>query len=304
MSDRMFGRLEALDPKTLWNGGLEALIAWLAEADSLELLAEALDLDMEVEAADRAVGPLTADLICRDIRNDSRVLIEVQLSDTDNDYLGRLIAHAAGLEAGKIVWIATHFREEHRAALDWLNRLSPSKLSFYAPELQAFRVNGSTPAPRFHLLSRPNDWTRSARRGVRITKTEELSEGRRYQLGLVGPAGASARARRAEIVLSGEAAVQRYVAALQQGREAIEATVGYPLEWVAALEGRDHRICVTAKGADIARRADWARQHQWLAERLEELYRAFAGRLRVLDERPEVAAWSRINRAPQPYSLQ
>ncbi len=321
MSEPKLGRLEALDPKTLWQGSREALIAWLAEADNLDLLDQALGLDMEVEAADRTVGPLTADLICRDLRDDSRVVIEVQFGDTDDGYLGRLIAQSAGLEAGKIVWIATRFLEEHRAALDWLNRYSTSKLSFYAVELQAFRVNRSAPAPRFHLLVSPNDWTRSARRGVRVIETEELSEGRRYQLdywssllvylrergGPIHPSGKAApkswtafrigspgirllatqgrrdQTLRAEIVLSGEEAPVRF-ARLQQQRDEIEATVGYPLEWTPAVAGRDHRIGITAKGSDIANRADWARQHQWLAERLEELYRAFVGRLRALDE--------------------
>ncbi len=331
MTEPKLGRLESLDPATLWQGGREPLIAWLAEADNLDLLDETLGLDMEVEAADRHVGPMTADLICRDIRDDSRVLIEVQLSDTDDDYLGRLIAQAAGLEASKIVWIATRFRDEHRAALDWLNRLSTSKLSFYAVELQAFRVNGSAPAPRFNLLASPNDWTRSARRGVRVIETEELSEVRRYQLdywsallshlrergGPIRPSGKAApkswtgfriacpgvrllatqdrkeQSLRAEIVLSGDEADERY-GLMQQQRQEIEATVGYPLEWRAATDGRDHSIGITAKGADIANRADWARQHQWLAECLEQLYRTFGGRLRALDEveddRPEAAA--------------
>ncbi len=321
MSDRMLGRLEAIDPTTLWTGGREAFIAWLAEADNLDLLIDALGMDLEVEAADRVVGPLTADLICRDTADDSRVLIETQLCKTDNDYLGRLISYAAGLDAGKIVWIAERFRDEHRAALDWLNRLASSRLSFYGLELQVFRVNGSLAAPRFHLLASPNHWTRKARSGVRAIETGEISESRRLQQdywsalmdhlrdrgGPIRPSGKPAprswagfrigrsgvrlsvvqqrreQSLRVEIALSGDEAAQTFLM-LQQERPDIEATVGYPLDWETQAQDRSHRISVTAKGAALENRTDWARQHQWLAERLEEFYRAFAGRLRASND--------------------
>ncbi len=321
MSDRMFGRLESMDPTTLWRGGREEFISWLAEADNLDLLVEALGIDLEVEAADRTVGPLTADLLCRDMADDSRVLVETQLSETDNDYLGRLITYAAGLDAGKIVWIAARFCDQHRAAMDWLNRLASSRLSFYAVELQILRVNGSRAAPRFNLLASPNRWTRKARSGVRAIETGEISENRRLQQdywsalmdhlrgrgGPLRPSGKPAarswagfrlgrsgarlsavqqrreQCLRVEVALSGDEAAEVF-AMLVLERQAIEATVGYPLDWEAPARDSGHRISITAKGAALENRTDWARQHQWLAERLEEFYRAFAGRLRASND--------------------
>jgi len=333
MSDREFGRLQAIDPATLWTRERPDFIAWLAETDTLEALGETIGLDMEMEAVDRVIGPLSADIVCRDTRDDGRVLIEAQLTATDNERLGRLISYAAGLEAGKVVWIATTFREEERAALDWLNRVSTARLSFYAVELRAFKLGGSPAAPQFHLISRPNDWSRRARSGVRAIETEEISEGRRLQQdywsslldylrqrgGPVHPSGKAVprawtgfrlgghpgvrlsavqqrkeKLIRAEITLAGEEAERNY-AALAADRDIIESQIGYPLDWAPANERGVCRIGVDARAAALEDRADWVRQHQWLAERLEDLYRAFVHRVRALgdddgDDEPLAAA--------------
>lgn len=56
-----------------------------------------------------------------------------------------------------MVWIAKHFREEHRAALDWLNRSSEPGIRFFGIEVQLFRIGDSPLAPNFDVICRPND---------------------------------------------------------------------------------------------------------------------------------------------------
>ena len=38
------------------------------------------------------------------------------------------MTYAAGLDAFSIIWIAKSFTEEHRAALDWLNRITEENI--------------------------------------------------------------------------------------------------------------------------------------------------------------------------------
>jgi hypothetical protein len=48
----------------------------------LVVLGEALNIDLELEAQERAVGPFRADILCKDIDTDRWVLIENQLEPT------------------------------------------------------------------------------------------------------------------------------------------------------------------------------------------------------------------------------
>jgi len=57
---------------------------------------------------------------------------------TDHIHLGQLLTSAAGLNTVTIIWIAKHFADEHRAALDWLNEITGDEISFFG--LEKFRT--------------------------------------------------------------------------------------------------------------------------------------------------------------------
>src|SRR5437667_8314691 len=113
------GRLERVDPRLVWGHEADAFTPWLLE--NADRLAEALGIDLELEAAEHKVGGYSLDLVGRDITNDAVLIVENQLEMTDHSHLGQVLTYAAGTGASTIVWIATAFREEHRQALDWLN---------------------------------------------------------------------------------------------------------------------------------------------------------------------------------------
>src|SRR5262249_51390752 len=62
-----------------------------------------------------------------------------------------------------VVWIATKFREEHRAAVDWLNANTNDQFDFFAVEVELAKIGSSLPAPRFNMVAKPNNWSRSNR---------------------------------------------------------------------------------------------------------------------------------------------
>lgn len=70
---------------------------------------------------------------------------------------------------------------------------------------------------------------------------------------------------------------------LRQQKADIERELGYPLEWEELPSRRACRVSTYLRPADADDRTDWARQHQWLATRLNELHRALAQRVRTLD---------------------
>ena len=63
-------------------------------------------------------------------------------------------------DAVTIVWIAERFTDEHRAALDWLNEVTNSEINFFGLEIELWRIGESNIAPKFNIVSQPNDWTR------------------------------------------------------------------------------------------------------------------------------------------------
>ncbi|MEQ9063722.1 MAG: DUF4268 domain-containing protein [Vicingaceae bacterium] len=76
------------------------------------------------------------------------------------------MTYAAGLDAVNIVWIAQRFTEEHRAALDWLNRITDDTFNFFGIEIELFKIGESIAAPMFNLVSKPNDWAKSVKKSA------------------------------------------------------------------------------------------------------------------------------------------
>jgi hypothetical protein len=75
-----------------------------------------------------------------------------------------------------IIWIAEAFREEHRAAIDWLNASTIQGFDFFAVEVEALRIGASSPAPRFNIVSKPNDWSRDVVRVTRSTSNGPMDD--------------------------------------------------------------------------------------------------------------------------------
>src|SRR6516164_3926241 len=117
------GKLERVDVRRVWANEAGGFTPWLAQDENITLLGEAIGIELDVEAQEKAVGPFRADILCKDAATDNWVLIENQLERTDHTHLGQLLTYAAGLDAVTIVWVSPNFTEEHRATLDWLNKI-------------------------------------------------------------------------------------------------------------------------------------------------------------------------------------
>jgi hypothetical protein len=87
---------------------------------------------------------------------------------------------------------------------------------------------------------------------------------------------------RADLYISGvKAKAFFHLLALQ--KEEIERELGFALDWEELPTGQDSRISVSLDDADPENEADWARQHEWLAKRLNDMHRVLAPRVRTLD---------------------
>ena len=176
MTQRQLGRLEKVPLREVWSNEASDFTPWLALEQNIALLGDTIGIPLFVEEQEKAVGPFKADILCSEADSDEEhfVLIENQLERTDHTHLGQLLTYAAGLDAATVVWIADRFTDEHRAALDWLNSITSEHFRFFGLEVEAWRIGDSDPAPKFNIVSSPNDWTKATRSGARHGKDSEL----------------------------------------------------------------------------------------------------------------------------------
>ena len=152
------GIIEQMDVRQVWAHEAHDFTVWLAE--NLTLLGDALQMDLEPVQREAPVGDFSLDILARERHTQAIVVVENQLEWTDHSHLGQVLTYAAGHDARTIVWVSPSFRDEHRAALDWLNRWTPEEIGFFGVEIRAIRIGGSLPAPEFRLVAFPNNWSK------------------------------------------------------------------------------------------------------------------------------------------------
>ena len=302
------GRLQKIDLRYFWKTEGQDFTPWLAKEENIQLLSETIGIELEVKSQEESVGPFRADILCTDTANNHFVLIENQLEKTDHLHLGQLMTYAAGLDVVTIVWIAQRFTEEHRAALDWLNRITDDDINFFGIEIELFRIGDSLPAPKFNLVSKPNDWAKSVKKSA---TAENLTDTKRKQQeywhalksfmednksfvkinsGLpqhwvnaaIGKsnfylsATVNSRDKSLGVILNivgdnAEASYEKlYNLAFEQSREQISPEILWD-----KLEGRKSSIVMLKTDGDFLKEMDWPNQHAWFKETLENFSKLF-----------------------------
>jgi hypothetical protein len=180
MKTKDLGRLKKVSLREAWSSESADFTPWLAKEENLKLLGEVIGIELELESQEKDVGPFRADILCKDTATDNWVLIENQLARTDHGHLGQLLTYAAGLDAVSIVWIAEHFTAEHRATLDWLNEHTDDTINLFGLEIELWQIGDSPIAPKFNIISQPNDWSRTVQQAA--AGSGDLSEHRLIQL--------------------------------------------------------------------------------------------------------------------------
>lgn len=322
MTMRSLGRLERVGLREVWRNEANDFTPWLAEEANLQLLAEAIGLELELERQEKEVGPFSADLLCKNTLDDSWVVIENQIAKTDHVHLGQIMTYAAGLEAVTVVWVAERFTEEHRAALDWLNEITHDRFAFFGLEIEVWRISDSLPAPKFNVVCKPNEWSQEIQSSV---QSGSLSEAKQLQLrywtafrdfmaksskvrcqkpypgswmnhsvGLSGAHVASVASlwdseknamgseNRVELYLDGPRAKELF-GYLADEKDEVEHEMGQPLVWHNPENAKSCRIYIRTS-ADIKDESKWHEQFEWLRKNVESFIEVFRPRLKKLTD--------------------
>lgn len=302
------GKLEHVDPRTLWASEPASFTPWLSE--HLHLLGEAIGLDLEKVQTEAPVGDFSCDIEARESGSSRTVIIENQLEATDHRHLGQLLTYASGLDAAVIIWISPEVREEHRQALDWLNRHTDENVDFFGVSLELIRIDDSKPAVQFRPVAFPNAWskTRTSAQSGSVTDKEvayqtffqpildELREKHKFTNAriaqpqswysfssgtkgvLYSAAFANGDRMRAEVYIDvGHAGRNKAMFDwLRERQNELEEKMGAPLHWERLDQRRASRISIVRNGTSINSAAqDGDQMRAWLVERLLKLKAVF-----------------------------
>ena len=316
----LLGKLESVPLRDIWQTEGGDFTPWLAKEENLKLLGEAIVMELELEATEKNVGPFRADILCKNTDDDSWVLIENQIEKTDHIHLGQVLTYAAGLDAVTMVWIASRFTDEHRAALDWLNRITDENFKFFGLEVEAWKIGDSLPAPKFNIISQPNNWSKSISREARKISERAPSEtettyGRYWQqlAKYLEDAGTRLRINNpqpygyhnlriaprgitititisknnqqniVEIYLSNPSYKTAFFNLLLEDKEAIESELGFVLDWRELPQKKSARIMFIKSNIDPTDEKNWAKQNIWFKDMIEKFDRVFTHRANALD---------------------
>jgi hypothetical protein len=307
----VLGTMKFIDPRTVWPHKAHNFTPWLLA--NAAVLGEVLGMDLVLTAAEHPVGGFALDLIDRDEATGEMVIVENQLEATDHGHLGQLLTYAGGTDPVNVVWLATRFREEHRAALDWLNTRTNAETRFFGVEINAVCIGDSSPAPLLRLVAQPNDWGKQVKAAAHETAASERALA--YQefwnrfLGLVHqqqpswtqaqkgqpqnwqslPAGAAGFGYTCSFTKSGlcselyfqhpDPSVNETRFAAQSRREQLEAAYGDTLTFDPLVGKKGCRIAAYRPG-DITAQGQWGDYAEWFLaaqRRLREAAQAVGG---------------------------
>lgn len=308
----MLGKLEKVEVRKQWLTEEYDFTPWLAQDENMQVLSDEINLDLTVLEIEKRIGSYKADIVAQDDQ-DRKVIIENQLEKTDHRHLGQIITYASGIEASVVIWISTSVTEEHRQAVDWLNENTHTELSFFAIQIELWQINDSPYAPKFHVISSPNDWFKV----VRSTKSDlELSDTKKQHLDFwngfkefateqetslslrtakprhwysfaVGRSGFQVTLTNntlngrigCELYIRGQQAKQSF-AQLFVLKDEIETQLGN-LDWMELPDGQDSRI-VTYKSCDPNDRKTWDALYSWLLDKATQFTAVFAPLVRKI----------------------
>lgn len=172
--DKLGKMTRITDLRSVWPHEANDFTKWLAQEENLALLSDAIDIDLELEERESSVGSFNVDIYAKEVGTNRRVIIENQLEDTNHDHLGKLITYASGKGAEVIVWIVKRARDEHRQAIEWLNQHTDSNIGFFLLEIELWQIGDSMKAPRFNIVEKPNDWSKTMKTIDGLSNTDLL----------------------------------------------------------------------------------------------------------------------------------
>jgi hypothetical protein len=304
-------KLKKVNLREAWKNEATDFTYWLAQEENLQLLSEEIGIDISLIQTEANVGNYSVDILAKEENANRKIVIENQLENTNHDHLGKIITYASGFDAEIIIWIVKDVRDEHKQAVDWLNEHTDDKINIFIIRLELWQIDDSSYAPKFHVVSQPNDWAKAMKR---IAPTD-LSDRRLKQLEFwtqfkeyASSNNTSLRLRKAfpqhwydmsignskshlTLVIdadNGQIRCEFYIPdskplfnALLNYKDSIEARLPYDLEWME-LEGKKASRIKTVHEINVENSDNWEASFQWLMNTAQDFQAVFVDQLKKM----------------------
>lgn len=304
---KSLGKLEEIkDLREVWPHEALDFTPWLAKEENMAFLADAVGLEITVDEEESPVGDFNVDIFASETGTERKIIIENQLEDTNHDHLGKLITYASGKSAEIIIWVVKRAREEHKAAIEWLNNHTDEKIGFFLCEIKLYRIGNSDPAVKFEVIEEPNDWTKEVKKAANnLNATQQArleywtafneyafknaafsNEFKRRKPGTdhwlsfsMGSSGCGINILRLQN--SGHVAVEVYINddkdlfhTLFENKTIIESEIGFKLDWRELPEKKASRILVKKEVA-LSDKTKWSEQFDWIMVSMIKIKQSF-----------------------------
>ncbi len=301
----MLGKLKKIELREGWKHEANDFTKWLAQEENLALLGDEIGFDIKLIQTEAKVGSFNVDILAEEENTGNKVIIENQLEVSDHDHLGKVITYASGYDAKVIVWVVKDVREEHRNAIDWLNENTNEEIGFYLLRIELWQIENSLPAPKFEIISKPNDWAKAVKSSA---DSSELTETKIKQLEFWDAFKSFAKQNNTSLrfqksypqhwtnISIGSSdchialtinsrdkqfACEIYISnnkelytKLFNSKDTIENELGEKLEWMELPEKKASRIKLNTTG-DFDNQKEWNKTFEWMQENAENFQKVF-----------------------------
>ncbi len=298
-------KLKKIDLRKAWNHEATDFTNWLAENENLSVLSDEIGIDIKLIQTEASVGKFSVDILSEEENTGRKIIIENQLELTNHDHLGKIITYASGYDAEIIIWIVKDVRDEHKQAIDWLNEHTDEKINFFAIKMELWQIGNSPFAPKFQIISKPNDWAKAIKKS---TGQSVLTDTKLLQLDFWNKFKEYAQANNSKLRLrkaypqhwydisfgsseahlgltinsqSNQIACEVYIPdskdlfyKLEKQKEKIEQELNMKLEWMV-LEGKKASRIKIVHTADINDIEEWDKYFEWMKLMAEKFQKTF-----------------------------
>ncbi len=299
------GKLKKIELREGWKHEASDFTNWLAQEENLKLLSEEIGFDIKLIQTEAKVGSFNVDILAEEETTGHKIIIENQLEVTNHDHLGKIITYASGYDASIIVWVVKDVREEHRQAIDWLNENTNEEIGFYLLRIELWQIADSPFAPKFEIVSKPNDWAKAVKSSAESaaltdTKLKQLqfwdsfkSYGKQNNAKLrfqkshpqhwcdasIGKSGChisltiNSREKLfgCEIYINDDKELFRH---LFENKNQIENELGEKLDWRELPNKKASRIILYTSG-DFEKEGAWEKYFEWMQNKAEKFKQIF-----------------------------